>query len=164
MRVDMGMSKNMPRLALAKPIAREIVSHAAESFPAESCGALLAAADGGTDDCGGAVRPSRYVRLRNVSGEAHRSFVADPREWVTLVAGLAVRRERLIAVVHSHPGAPAELSGADAATMWRTVPFHVVVSVRQKSGPAELRAWRWDARLGAFREAAVAIGGETLKL
>lgn len=147
------------QLWLTKPIARDMLSHAADSYPAESCGALLASgAEGANKD--GIVRPSRYVRLRNVARETHRAFVADPREWVELVAGLAARQERLVAIVHSHPNASAELSGTDAATMWRTVPFQVVVSVRPDGVPAAWRAWRWDARLGAFREAVVAIGGE----
>jgi len=151
---------NTLQLWLAKPIARDMLSHAADSYPAESCGVLLASgAEEENED--GVVRPSRYVRLRNVACETHRAFVADPREWVELVAGLAARQERLVAVVHSHPNASAQLSETDAATMWRTVPFHVVVSVRSDGVPAAWRAWRWDDQLGAFREVCVAITGES---
>ena len=87
-----------------------ILAHAAQEYPREACGLLL-------------VHKGRqaYAPCRNL-GVGTDQFVIHPEDYFH-----ADRKGQIVAVVHSHPGLPAEPSQADRVACEASgLPWHIV--------------------------------------
>lgn len=141
-----------------------IYDHAAETYPDECCGVVVALADGG----------EQVMRVRNVQDEMHaRDPERYPRTARTAYAGhpadLKAALElgerdgnRLIAFYHSHPDHDAYFSEEDVA---QATPFgepsypdalQIVVSVRGAK-VVDSKGFRWDAAEGCYVDAPVVV-------
>ncbi|WP_205049242.1 C40 family peptidase, partial [Photobacterium sanguinicancri] len=84
---------------LRDKIISQIREHAADDYPNEACGLIVA------------VRKSqRYIRCRNVHPEPAEHFQIDPSDYAD-----AEDIGRVLAVVHSHPDATSRPSRMDSA-------------------------------------------------
>lgn len=106
------------------------------AYPHEGVGLLL-----GTDD--GVVM--QYVPARNMAPSPRTQFVLDPQAW--LDADMLVQRHswQVLALVHSHPDAPAHPSRADMqAGAVLGMQVRMLIAHIGAHGIIEVTAWRWD--------------------
>jgi len=115
-----------------------LIDYLSGQLPYEGCAALIGFG-GGTDG------PLRIVRIRplaNVAPDNRRGrFVADPREWTTLLFEAPTDGARLLGLAHSHPSAAPAPSAEDAGTLWHTLPTHWIVSFTAPARPV-VRAYQ----------------------
>ncbi|MDR5774917.1 MULTISPECIES: C40 family peptidase [unclassified Caballeronia] len=106
---------------------KAISDHALSCYPAESCG-LVILQDG--TEC--------YVPCRNLSATPGEHFVMSPEDYA-----LAEDMGPILAVVHSHPGAPARPSMADKAIAEKSgIDKWVIISVGvQDDGSVGTEDW-----------------------
>jgi proteasome lid subunit RPN8/RPN11 len=106
---------------------KAIADHALACYPSESCG-LVVMHDGAP----------RYVPCRNVSSAPGEHFIMSPEDYA-----LAEDMGPVVAVVHSHPGAPARPSMADKAMAEKSgIDQWVIVSVGvQADGGHDVEEW-----------------------
>lgn len=91
-----------------------IHAHALAEYPKECCGLIVKAG-----------RKEAYRRCANLSGDLEQ-FRMSAEDWAA-----AEDAGRVLAVVHSHPDAPAEPSEADRAACEATGVPWIIVSVRE---------------------------------
>jgi len=105
--------------------------HAAETYPDECCGALIA-------------RDGRIVeafRLPNTTeGEARRRFLISPSDYQLAEARATAERAVLAGFYHSHPDHPARPSEHDLAQAWPNLTY-VIIAV-DAGAPGDITAWR----------------------
>jgi cysteine synthase B len=123
-------------------VERAINQHAADAYPDECCGALLAAWSGEIVEA---------LPLGNTSdAERRRRYVVSPGDYRRAEARAAAAGRDLAGFYHSHPDHPAIPSAFDLDHAWPNLRY-AIVSVR--SGRAiEIRWWRLRADRSAFEE------------
>jgi proteasome lid subunit RPN8/RPN11 len=103
---------------------RAIQAHAGEAYPKESCGLIVATAAG-----------EQYLRCTNKAATASEHFVIAAEDYAA-----AEDQGELLAVVHSHPDAPATPSDGDRVLCEASgLPWHIL-SVGQVDGQPEFGA------------------------
>lgn len=119
----------------------EIRRHAAETYPNECCGALIA-----TD---GAIVEA--YRLPNTTAEgARRRFLVAPDDYRLAEQRARERRGQLAGFYHSHPDHPAVPSQTDLAQAWPNLTY-VIVAV-SGGAPGDLKSWRLLEDRSGFEE------------
>lgn len=120
---------------------RAVRLHAEAAWPLECCGLVVATA-------------AHHVEVRrsaNLAAHPAASFVLDPSVL------LAARRagERPLAIYHSHPDQPADLSDRDRAAfeaqgrpLWPGVEIWVLACYRGLADPP--RRYRWSSRAARY--------------
>ena len=103
----------MSDLALAERTCAAILDHAHAQMPRESCGVII-----------NARGHERYVPCRNLAERPEQHFVIDPLDYID-----AEDRADVIAVVHSHPYAPAQPTQPDLVACERSGVPWIIVSV-----------------------------------
>lgn len=98
-----------------------IQAHAVAEFPRECCGLIVRAPDG-----------ERYVPCRNTAATASEHFRLPGKEFAA-----AADKGELLALVHSHPNAPATPSDADRVQCELSELTWHIVSVGQIDGVPE---------------------------
>lgn len=99
--------------------AQAIRDHAIEQYPRESCGLVV-------------IHKGRelYLPCRNVAKSKDENFVLEPEDYAK-----AEEIGEIVAVVHSHPNAPARPSEADLVMCESTgLPWHIVHVSRSEAG------------------------------
>ena len=126
---------------LASEAEAEIRLHAAETYPDECCGALIAS--------NGAVVEA--FRLPNTTAAgARRRFLIGPDDY-RLAEGRA--REvggQLAGFYHSHPDHPARPSQHDLEQAWPNLTYVIVAVDRGTAG--DLKSWRLLEDRSGFEE------------
>ena len=135
---------------------RAMAAHAQNTYPAECCGLLLAAADGSL----------RFQPIANVAGtpdgketstrSARDGYVMEPKELLAALQAAEEQGGSLWAIVHSHPDVGAYFSredrdmalGGGHEPLWPGVRY-LVISAR-KAGVDGARLFTWDAARGDF--------------
>ena len=126
---------------LAQDAEAEIRRHAAETYPNECCGALIAA-DGAIVEA---------FPLPNTTAEgARRRFLVGPDDYRLAEQRARDRRGTLAGFYHSHPDHPARPSEHDLAQAWPNLTY-IIVAVRQGT-PDDLRSWRLREDRSGFEE------------
>ncbi len=92
-----------------------IYCHAKSSLPKECCGLIIDAAGAAT-----------FVPLANAAAKPEMDFRIAAEDWAA-----CEDRGQVLAVVHSHPGQSAKLSGADRVSMEATELPWLIVEVRE---------------------------------
>jgi len=109
-------------MELSQGVLDAMYTHARERAPEECCGLLVR--------CG---RRLNYLAMPNSAATPTQDFRIAAPDWAA-----AEERGRVVAVVHSHPGQSARLSGADRASMEATGLPWIVIEVRQGEPVAHL--------------------------
>jgi proteasome lid subunit RPN8/RPN11 len=130
---------------MASPLAAEaeaeIRRHAAETYPNECCGALIAS-DGAIVEA---------FRLPNTTAEgARRRFLVGPGDYRLAEARARERQGQLAGFYHSHPDHPARPSQHDLAQAWPNLTY-VIVAVSAGT-PGDLKSWRLLEDRSGFEE------------
>ena len=107
----------------------KIIEHAQQDMPLEACGYL-----GGQDN---AVIEAYCLTNIDKSGE-HFSF--DPKEQFKAILAMREKKQRAIAVYHSHPETPARPSREDIRLALDPEMIYVIVSLA--ADEPEVRAFR----------------------
>lgn len=84
---------------MRKHILKSVRAHAADDYPREACGLILAIG-----------RKHEYVRCNNTAVDATEEFRIAPEDYAA-----AEDRGQIVAIVHSHPDATSRPSNADIA-------------------------------------------------
>ena len=133
-------------LMLRSDVDIDIRRHGRDSYPEESCGALI-----GRD---GFVVEA--MRLPNLMGEeARRRFLVGPVEYQVAEKRAAEMGGQLIGFYHSHPDHPARPSQTDLDQAWPT--FSYVILAVQNGEPGTMTSWRLREDRSAFDEQAVSV-------
>ncbi|PKM12124.1 MAG: hypothetical protein CVV13_06460 [Gammaproteobacteria bacterium HGW-Gammaproteobacteria-3] len=122
-------------LATAIQIPRKITNqllHFAQLSPhLEICG-LIGSLDG---------EPCHCYPVSNCAERPENRFQLDPQEQITAFSQMRERGERLFAIYHSHPGAPAIPSPTDLALAAYPQALTLIISLNTK-GVLEMRGYR----------------------
>ena len=122
-------------LRLSEDLTERIRAHATQSYPYESCGALL----GAEDDQGREVRD--LVALENQRQDSPRNrFLVRPEDVIRVDKVARERGLDLLGWYHSHPDAPARPSEFDREHAWPWYSY-VILSV-EASQPRRMASWR----------------------
>jgi proteasome lid subunit RPN8/RPN11 len=128
-------------LGLDADAEQEIRRHAAETYPNECCGALIASGD----------RIIEAFRLPNTTAEgARRRFMIAPVDYRLAEARARERQGTLVGFYHSHPDHPARPSATDLAQAWPNLTY-IIVAVREGT-PEDLKSWRLLDDRSGFEE------------
>jgi proteasome lid subunit RPN8/RPN11 len=126
---------------LAAEAEAEIRRHAAETYPDECCGALLAL-DG---------RIVEAFRLPNTTAAgARKRFLIGPEDYRLAEARARERRAALAGFYHSHPDHPARPSAHDLEQAWPNLAY-IIVAVSNGT-PGDMRTWRLREDRSGFEE------------
>ena len=114
---------NSADISLAPGILEQVIQHAKQAFPAEACGLLV-----------GPAIANRFIPITNVAGSSHE-YEMDASELIAVLRNLRSTGERLIAIFHSHPHGPAELSKTDIERAYYPDAAHLIVSLAHPERP-----------------------------
>ena len=121
----------MNTLELPRSLVNQILSHAQQSPDEEICG--LISSKNGT--------ANRYYRIANVADSKANRFEMSGAEQIAAMKNMRSQDEELLAIVHSHPNAPAIPSEIDKEENQYSNIFYLVVSLDTK-GVLQLQAYR----------------------
>jgi proteasome lid subunit RPN8/RPN11 len=123
------MNSPAVRLLVVDGVLDRVVAHSKACLPEEACGFLVGRGDAA----------ERFVPARNAL-RSSKAFSVEPQFLSGLFRSLRLSGERMVAVVHSHPSAPAVLSEQDLAQAHYPDAVQLIVSL---AGPdPEIRAYR----------------------
>ena len=120
-----------------------IEAAARSAYPAECCGLLIGARQGG----GYVV--DQVVESDNLAATPHDSFEIDMRLRVRLQRTLRGTNRDIIGHYHSHPNGVVEPSPRDAAQAWEPDLVWLIVGVTQ-AGAGQVHAFQFDADNSRF--------------
>ncbi|PYT81354.1 MAG: hypothetical protein DMG40_09340 [Acidobacteria bacterium] len=142
-------------LWISGQLAEKIRAHGAETYPHESCGALLGRDSEATDD-NSAREVLALFPLVNRRDDSPRNRFSVTAEDV-LDADRAAQKQGLevIGWYHSHPDHPARPSQYDQDHAWPWYSY-VIVSV-QNGSPQEMTSWRLNDDRHAFSPEGIKI-------
>ncbi len=118
-------------MELARQVLEDMIDHASEQFPLESCGLLV----------GRPGRIERLVRVKNLLG-GRSEFAMEPREIVRVIRDHRNHKLGLVGIYHSHPASPARPSNRDIEEFYYRDASYWIVSLQEKSEPV-VRCFRW---------------------
>jgi proteasome lid subunit RPN8/RPN11 len=107
-------------MKLTRAAYDEISAHAAEGYPYEICGMLIAARDESL------VAQTRRVR-NTVVERARDRYEMDPRDYIRIQHECDDAGLEIVGYYHSHPDSPARASETDARRS-HAGPFYLIVS------------------------------------
>ena len=121
-------------LLIPKRVLANIISHALESDPEECCGVLI----------GGENSAEEARRIQNNHPEPIRRYEMDPIALARAESEADAKGRKIVAIYHSHTHTQAYPSQTDvnnAVQSWWTEPYHVLISLVEKTRPI-VRAYR----------------------
>jgi proteasome lid subunit RPN8/RPN11 len=110
-------------LQIGPGILERLILHAKQAYPNEGCG-LLAGRDAA----------DRFIAMKNLSGSA-AEYEMDPAELIHALRELRESGERLVAIYHSHPHGPAELSKKDLEQAYYPEVAQLLISLADREHP-----------------------------
>ena len=121
----------MNTLELPRALVNQILAHAQQSPDEEICG-LISSKNGAAN---------RYYQITNVADSKANRFEMSGAEQIAAMKNMRSQDEELLAIVHSHPNAPAIPSETDKKENQYADIFYLVVSLDTK-GVIQLQAYR----------------------
>ena len=110
-------------LILAPGILEQVITHARNAYPNEACGLLV-----------GRTTVDRFIPTKNISSNP-RQYEIDPAELIATLRSLRETGEHLLAIFHSHPHGPDELSKTDIERAYYPEAAHLIVSLAELDRP-----------------------------
>jgi proteasome lid subunit RPN8/RPN11 len=122
-------------LALAAPLAEELMRHARRELPNEACGLLSGSFAG--------ARATAFHPARNVEASPLR-YNVHPEDLVRITFAIEDAGEDLVAIFHSHTRSAAVPSATDRRTAMYPDAIYLLASLADADAPPAraLRAWR----------------------
>jgi len=120
----------MNTLQLPRALVNQILAHAQQNPDEEICG-LISKKNG---------KANHYYRITNVADSKTNRFEMSGAEQISAMKKMRSQDAKLLAIVHSHPDAPAIPSETDRKENQYTDIFYLVVSLDTK-GVLELRCF-----------------------
>ena len=109
-------------MKISRQALHEVEAHAAEGYPHEICGMLIA--DGRSDFV------SQTRRVRNTVVERARDrYEMDPRDQIRIQRECDAAGLEIVGYYHSHPDHPAQASITDAVRSWAGAVYLIVSCV-----------------------------------
>jgi proteasome lid subunit RPN8/RPN11 len=142
------MNKQTTNVALELPrvLVNQILAHAQQNPDEEICG-LISSKD---------KTATRYYRIANIAENKTHHFEMDGSEQIAAMKKMREQGEELMAIVHSHPDAPAIPSKQDEEDNNYSDIYYLVVSLNTK-GVLELRCFQRDGENGKFEAAELVL-------
>jgi proteasome lid subunit RPN8/RPN11 len=122
-------SSHMTSIRMPHVFRDQMIEHAVRELPNECCGVLL----------GKEVTASQVVPMRSAP-PAPDAYFMDPLQQVEVFTAMEERGESLLGIYHSHPGGPAEPSGADRQLAFHPEVVYIIISLADQQRP-ELKAF-----------------------
>ena len=110
-------------LQLAPGVLEQVIQDAKLAYPRESCGVLV-----------GRGTAERFISVPNVAASSS-DYEMDPAELIAAFRGLRQSGEQLLAIYHSHPQGPAELSKKDIEQAYYPEAAQLVISLVDPEHP-----------------------------
>src|SRR5215831_19162057 len=110
-------------LQLGPGILERVIEHAKRAYPREGCGLIA-----------GYQAAERFIAVENVASSA-AEYEMDPAELIHALRELRESGERLLAIYHSHPHGPAELSKKDVQQAHYPEAAQLLVSLADPEHP-----------------------------
>jgi len=134
----------MTTVQLPRPLVNRILTHAQHAPEMEVCG-LIGAREGS---------PLHIYPVPNVADRPDRLFTMEPEAQIDAMREMRNRGERLFAIYHSHPHAPAAPSPTDLKEAAYPEALYLIVSLNTE-GVLDLRGYRLEK--GAVKPVALDI-------
>lgn len=115
-------------VVIGREIYYGIITHARDEAPRECCGLIGSRSDGAQ---------TRYP-LYNQAHDPTREYFAAPEDIFRAMREMRMRRERLIAIYHSHPRGEARPSATDLAMAFYPEAVYLIAALEPET---ELRAF-----------------------
>lgn len=126
-----NMPVNTSVVTVAPAALEDIRRHAADAYPDECCGALIASGN----------RIIEAYRLPNTTGAgARRRFLISPSDYRVSERRATELQGTLAGFYHSHPDHPARPSAHDLERGWPNLTY-LIIAVRA-GVPGEITSWR----------------------
>lgn len=140
-------------LELPRPLVNQILAHAQKNPHEEICG-LISSKNG---------KAARYYSIANVARNKAERFEMSGAQQIAAMKHMRQHKETLMAIVHSHPMAPAIPSELDKKNDAYPDVYYLVVSLNTK-GVLELRCFLPENNKGQvdFRAAGLVLEENTL--
>ena len=136
----MNTADNIPGLELPRQLVNRILAHAQQNPDEEICGLISAKNN----------EAVFYYPVSNVADDKTRQFEMNGPDQIAVMKKIRQQGEELLAIVHSHPDAPAVPSELDRENDAYPELYYLVVSL-DTEGVLELRAFL--KKNGAFEPA-----------
>lgn len=117
-------------LELPRSLVNQILAHAQQNPDEEICGLISSINNSATE----------YYRIANIAENKKHHFEMSGTEQIAAMKKMRVQGEELLAIVHSHPDAPAIPSALDTEDDNYPDVYYLVVSLDTK-GVLELRCY-----------------------
>ena len=120
------------RVIIDKKALAQIYKEIDASYPREACGVLFSKEE---------IRSiTGFSPLENYSGDTHSYFQVDPLEMYRLELKTGKTGQIITGFYHSHPDAPAIVSGEDESFMIPGM-VYLIISIDEK-GIQDVKAWQ----------------------
>ena len=119
-----------PALELPRALVNQILAHAQQNPDEEICGLISSKNEVAT----------KYYRIGNTAPDKTHHFEMNGAEQIAAMKKMREQGENLMAIVHSHPDAPAIPSTYDEESNGYPDAYYLVVSLNTK-GVLELRCF-----------------------
>lgn len=114
-------------LELPRSLVNQILAHAQQNPDEEICG-LISSKKPGSENSGA----TRYYRITNIAENKAQRFEMNGSEQIAAMKQMREQGEELMAIVHSHPDAPAIPSALDKENNNYPDVYYLVVSLDTK--------------------------------
>ena len=126
----MNKPARKPALELPRALVNQILAHAQQNPDEEICGLISSKNE----------VAARYYRISNTAPDKTHHFEMNGAEQIAAMKKMREQDEKLMAIVHSHPDAPAIPSIYDEESNGYPDAYYLVVSLNTK-GVLELRCF-----------------------
>lgn len=123
---------SIDEICLPRKLTHQLLHLAQQSPSAEVCGLIGADANG---------QPVNCYPVSNSADTPENRFLLDAREQISAMKQMRDAGQKLFAIYHSHPSAPAEPSPTDLEQASYPEALHLIISLNTK-GVLEMRCFK----------------------
>jgi len=135
---------NQQDIQIPRKITTQLLHLAQISPDTEVCGLI-----GSKNDL-----PSSCYPVNNIARQPQQRFLLDAKQQITAMAQMREKGEKLFAIYHSHPAAPAQPSATDLELATYPDALYLIISLNTK-GVLEIRGFRLEQ--GNFKEVTLSL-------
>jgi len=118
-------------LKIPKAIVDQIIAHARDAYPNESCGILA----------GRNSMPTHLYQVKNTDPNPRIRYLMDTQEQFWIFKNMRHNGLELVAIYHSHPETEAHPSPTDVKLAYYPDAYYILTSLQDPQNPV-IRAFR----------------------